>query len=159
MSIWLQTYNEALGMYNAAIITSIFGAFCVTFAVLICWPKLVKDFGPIGGFLSAAFIIGTCWIINHKLPGFGFMTGLSTDTAGNMMQYGLIHQGLRGAAPWVDMGFAIGVGFVTFDLLTAKKGSRSVLVKEAFPRWLTIIIGGVTGGILAGLVGFTNAVL
>ena len=159
MSNWLQTYNEALGMYNAAIITSIFGAFCVTFAVLICWPKLVKDFGTIGGFLAAAFIIGTCWIINHKLPGFGFMTGLATDSFGDMMQFGLIHQGLRGAAPWVDMGFAIGIGFVTFDLLMAKKGNRGALIKEAFPRWMTIIIGGVAGGILAGLVGFTNAIL
>ena len=159
MISWLQTYNEALGMYHAAIITSIFGAFCVTFAVLICWPKLVKDFGPIGGFLAAAFIIGTCWIINHKLPGFGFTTGLATDLAGNAMQFGLIHQGLRGAAPWVDMGFAIAIGFVSLDLLTAKKGKRAALAKEAFPRWLTIIAGGIAGGILAGLTGFTNAAL
>jgi hypothetical protein len=159
MSDWLQTYNEALGMYNAAIITSIFGAFCVAFAVLICWPKLVKNFGPTGGFLAAAFIIGTCWIINHKLPGFGFSTGLATDSEGKMMQFGLIHQGLRGAAPWVDMGFAIAAGFVTSDLLTAKKGKRLALVKEAFPRWLTIIAGGIAGGILAGLTGFTNAAL
>ena len=159
MSAWLQTYNEALGMYHAGIVTSIFGAFCVTFAVLMCWPKLVKDFGPIGGFLAAAFIIGTCWIINHKLPGFGFMTGLATDSLGNMMQFGLIHQGLRGAAPWVDMGFGIAIGFVTFDLFTAQKGSRVALAKEAFPRWLTIIAGGIAGGVLAGLTGFTNAAL
>jgi len=159
MSNWLQIYSETLGMYNAAIITSIFGAFCVTFAVLICWPKLVKDFGPIGGFLAAAFIIGTCWIINHKLPGFGFMTGLANCPEGHMMQFGLIHQGLRGAAPWVDMGFAIGIGFVTFDLFKAKKGSRVALVKEAFPRWLAIVAGGIAGGILAGLTGYTNAAL
>jgi len=158
MSNWLQTYNEVLGMYNAAIVTGIFGAFCVAFVVLICWPKLVKDFGPIGGFLAAAFIIGTCWIINHKLPGFGFMTGLATDSKGEMMQFGLIHQGLRGAAPWVDMGFAIAIGFVTFDLLEAPKGKRVALAKEAFPRWITIMAGGVTGGILAGLTGFTNAI-
>lgn len=48
MSEWLQTYNEMFGMYHAGIITTIFGAFAVTFTVLMSWPKLVKDFGPIG---------------------------------------------------------------------------------------------------------------
>ena len=43
MSEWLQTYNEWLGMYNAGIITSIFGAFAVTFTVLMSWPKLVTS--------------------------------------------------------------------------------------------------------------------
>ena len=76
MSEWLQTYNEFFGMYHAGIITSIFGAFAVTFTVLMSWPKLVKDFGPIGGFMAAALIIGTFWVVNHKLPGFGFSTGL-----------------------------------------------------------------------------------
>ena len=52
MSEWLQTYNEFFGMYHAGIITSIFGAFAVTFTVLMSWPKLVKDFGPIGGFMA-----------------------------------------------------------------------------------------------------------
>ena len=75
MSEWLQTYNEFFGMYHAGIITSIFGAFAVTFTVLMSWPKLVKDFGPIGGFMAAALIIGTFWVVNHKLPGFGFSTG------------------------------------------------------------------------------------
>lgn len=54
MSEWLQTYNEMFGMYHAGIITTIFGAFAVTFTVLMSWPKLVKDFGPIGGFMAAA---------------------------------------------------------------------------------------------------------
>ena len=43
MSEWLQTYNEMFGMYHAGIITTIFGAFAVTFTVLMSWPKLVKD--------------------------------------------------------------------------------------------------------------------
>ena len=65
MSEWLQTYNEMFGMYHAGIITTIFGAFAVTFTVLMSWPKLVKDFGPIGGFMAAALIIGTFWLVNH----------------------------------------------------------------------------------------------
>ena len=62
MSEWLQTYNELFGMYNAGIITSIFGSFAVTFTVIFCWPKLVKDFGAKGGFIAAALIIGTFWL-------------------------------------------------------------------------------------------------
>lgn len=37
MSEWLQTYNEMFGMYHAGIITTIFGAFAVTFTVLMSW--------------------------------------------------------------------------------------------------------------------------
>jgi len=159
MSEWLQTYNELWGMYNAGIITSIFGAFAVTFTVLLCWPKLVKDFGAKGGFIAAAVIIGTFWIVNHKLPGYGFSTGLLLDMENLPMQFSLIHQGARGAAPWVDMGFAIAMGFVVADLLCAPKGMRLSLAKEAFPRWAVIILGGIVGGILVGLTGYTNAIL
>lgn len=159
MSEWLQTYNETFGMYNAGIITSLFGSFAVTFTVLLCWPKLVKDFGAKGGFMAAAVIIGTFWLVNHKLPGFGFSTGLLLDTQGLPMQFSLIHQGNRGNAPWVDMGWAIAMGFVVVDLLCAPKGSRTRLLKEAAPRWVVIILGGIAGGILVGLTGYTNAAL
>ena len=159
MSEWLQTYNEMFGMYHAGIITTIFGAFAVTFTVLMSWPKLVKDFGPIGGFMAAALIIGTFWVVNHKLPGFGFSTGLLNDAEGLPMQFSLIHQGNRGSAPWVDMGWAIAMGFILADVLCAPKGTRSGLLKEAFPRWLVIILGGIAGGIFVGLTGYTNAAL
>jgi len=156
---WLQTFNETLGMYNAGIVTSIFGSFAVAFTVLLCWPKLVKDFGPKGGFIAAAVIIGTFWIINHKLPGYGFSTGLLSDAENLPMQFSLIHQGARGSAPWVDMGFAIAMGFVVADLLCAPKGTRGSLAKEMLPRWAVIVLGGAVGGILVGLTGYTNAVL
>ena len=159
MSEWLQTYNEMLGMYNAGILTSICGSFAVTFTVLYSWPKLVKDFGPIGGFLAASFIIGTFWLVNHKLPGFGFYTGLLSDETGLPMQFSMIHQGARGSAPWVDMGWAIAIGFVVADLLCAPPDSRWHLMKEAFPRWIVILVGGIAGGIFVGLTGYTNALL
>ncbi len=159
MSEWLQTYNEMFGMYHAGIITTIFGAFAVTFTVLMSWPKLVKDFGPIGGFMAAALIIGTFWLVNHKLPGFGFSTGLLNDADGLPMQFSLIHQGNRGSAPWVDMGWAIAMGFIFADVLCAPKGTRGGLLKEAFPRWVVIILGGIVGGIFVGLTGYTNAAL
>ncbi|MGA3100029.1 MAG: hypothetical protein ABSF25_26550, partial [Bryobacteraceae bacterium] len=64
-------YAASIGMPPVSILTTIFGAFCVAFAVIICWGRLVEDFGPIGGMFAAAFIIGTFWVLNHKLPGFG----------------------------------------------------------------------------------------
>ena len=159
MGEWLLTYNEAFGMYHAGIITSIFGAFAVTFTVLMAWPKLVKDFGAKGGFMAAAVIIGTFWLVNHKLPGYGFSTGLLMDAQNLPMQLSMIHQGARGSAPWVDMGWAIAIGFVVADLLCAPRIKRPGLLKEAFPRWLVIILGGITGGVLVGLTGYTNATL
>ena len=63
MSEWLQTYNEMFGMYHAGIITTIFGAFAVTFTVLMSWPKLVKDFGPIGGFMAPLSSERSGWLI------------------------------------------------------------------------------------------------
>lgn len=70
MNEWLLTYNEFFGMYHAGVMTSIFEVFAVTFTVLMSWSKLVKDFGLIGGFMAAALIIGTFWIVNHELLGF-----------------------------------------------------------------------------------------
>lgn len=75
------------------------------------------------------------------------------------MQFSLIHQGNRGSAPWVDMGWAIAMGFILADVLCAPKGTRGGLMKEAFPRWLVIILGGIVGGIFVGLTGYTNAAL
>ena len=75
------------------------------------------------------------------------------------MQFSLIHQGNRGSAPWVDMGWAIAMGFILADVLCAPKGTRSGLLKEAFPRWLVIILGGIARGIFVGLTGYTNAAL
>ena len=101
----------------------------------------------------------TFWVVNHKLPGFGFSTGLLNDAEGLPMQFCLIHQGNRGSAPWVDMGWAIAMGFILSDVLCAPKGTRGGLLKEAFPRWLVIILGGIVGGIFVGLTGYTNAAL
>ena len=88
---FLSTYSETWGMTPASVIASVFGAFAATFAVLICWPKLVKDFGAAGGILSAAFLIGTFWLLNHKLPGFGINPDQIKDASGHVQQFGLIY--------------------------------------------------------------------
>ena len=158
MSEWLQTYNEMFGMFMPELLPLFSELFRDIYRIDEL-AQAVKDFGPIGGFMAAALIIGTFWLVNHKLPGFGFSTGLLNDADGLPMQFSLIHQGNRGSAPWVDMGWAIAMGFIFADVLCAPKGTRGGLLKEAFPRWVVIILGGIVGGIFVGLTGYTNAAL
>lgn len=155
--VWLKEYNELLGMHNVAIFTTIFGAFCVAFVVIISWGKLVEDFGPLGGMLAAAIIIGTFWILNHKLPGFGIHPEQLQGADGNNMQFGLIHQGAYGTAPWVDMGWAIFAGLWICSLLDSKKDERLGLVAESMPRALAVAVGGIIGGGIVGLIGWTGS--
>lgn len=159
MSEWLSTFNETMGMHNAAIITTIAGGFFVAFTVCICWPKMVETFGPIGGMLCAAIIVGTFWVMNHKLPGFGINPELLKDEYAKNVQFGLIHQGFRLAAPWVDMGWAIGMGLWVMTLIETPPRRRLANTAEASPRLLFVLLGGAIGGAIVGLSGFTGAEL
>jgi hypothetical protein len=154
---WLSTYNQTLGMYHASIITTIFGAFFVAFTVIIAWAKMVDDFGPAGGMLCAAIIVGTFWVMNHKLPGWGIHPELIQDEAGNTKQFGLIAQAFYGAAPWIDMGWAIGMGLWVCGVFDTQRHRRLRAVGESVPRWLAVVVGGIIGGAVVGLSGFTNA--
>ena len=156
---FLSTYNEVIGMTPASAITTIFGGFFAAFIVILSWPKLVEKYGPIGGLLSSTFIIGTFWICNHKLPGWGIHPDYIKDSAGNMMQFGLINQAFHGTCPWVDMGTAVFFGFWVNTLLGTEKGKRKAAVLESVPRMIVIFLGGVFGGIICGLVGFSGAKL
>ena len=93
---WMSHYVDWLGMSPVSVLTTVFGAFCVTFVVIICWGRLVEDFGPIGGMMAAGIIIGTFWVMNHKLPGFGINPEGIPHPEGGSKQFGLIYQGFRG---------------------------------------------------------------
>jgi hypothetical protein len=153
----MSQYAGAIGMPPVSILTTIFGAFCVTFTVIICWGRLVEDFGPIGGMMAAAFIIGTFWVLNHKLPGFGINPEMIPHPDGGSKQFGLIYQGFRGAAPWVDMGTAIASGLWICGLCETARGRRLWAVAESMPRVLATVVGGVIGGAMVGLIGWTGA--
>ena len=145
------------GMPPVSIVTTIFGAFCVAFVVIICWPKLVEDFGPIGGMMAAGLIIGTFWVLNSELAGFGINPEGIPHPDGGAKQFGLIYQAFRGNSPWVDMGTAIGLGMWVASLCESAKGKRVMLVVESMPRVAAAILGGAIGGAIAGLVGLTGA--
>jgi hypothetical protein len=164
---WLGTYNETLKMHNASIITTLFGSAFVAFFIAICWGKLVELYGALGGLVGGGAIVGTFWVMNHKLPGFGIgHDGFSRpvgDAMGGDYQYGLIVQ----TGPWVDMGLAVCAGlFVAsfLEMLRAHRLDRSnpggvMLLAEVFPRAVCAIVGGMAGGAVVGLIGFTGAKL
>ncbi len=154
---FLCRYNDAIGMPPVSVITTIFGAFCVTFVVIICWGKLVEDLGPVGGMLCAGILVGTFWLMNHKLPGFGIHPEGIPHPDGGWKQFGLIYQGFKGAAPWVDMGSAIAIGLWVCGLVEGGRGKRWALAKESLPRVAAALLGGVIGGAISGLVGWTGA--
>lgn len=156
---FLSTYSDTIGMCPAAAITTVFGAFIATFAVIMCWPKLVEHFGPAGGILAAAFLIGTFWLVNHKLPGWGIHPNQITGADGRLMQFGLVNQAFDGSSPWVDMGSAIFCGFYAHALCATMKGRRFGAVRESLPRIFWALAGGIAGGALTGLTGFTGAKL
>ena len=159
MHQFLSTYSDTIVMAPVSAITTILGSFCVTFVIIICWGKLVEDFGPKGGMLCAAIIVGTFWVVNHKLPGFGINPEGIPHPDGGSKQFGLIYQGFKGAAPWVDMGTTIAIGLWCHGLFMGKSGERGALVRESLPRVLAQIVGGIVGGGLLGLVGWTGAKL
>ncbi len=146
-----------LGMSPAGVLTTIFGAFCVTFVVIVCWGRLVEDFGPAGGMLAAGIIIGTFWILNHKLPGFGINPEGLPHPAGVSKQFGLIYQCFRGDSPWVDMGTAIAFGMWSGGLWASPRSERMALIRESLPRIAAAIAGGLIGGAITGMVGWSGA--
>lgn len=101
-------------------ITTLAGGFIFPFLIRLMWGKLVEDFGPIGGWIAAGFIVGTAWTLNHGV--------------------GLIQQ--SGAA-WVDMAFAAFSGLFVANIIVdgadAKKGLVNVFMA---------VVGGVIGGFI-----------
>jgi len=164
---WLGTYNETLGMCNASIFTTIFGSAFVAFFIAICWGKLVELYGALGGLIGGGIIVGTFWVFNHKLPGIGIAPDGCPHEDGGIYQYGMIEQAFHGNAPWIDMGLAVFTGLFTASLLERLRARKldpsqpdgSALIRESLPRLASAILGGIVGGAIVGLIGFTGAKL
>lgn len=85
------------------------GGFLFPFFIRMAWGKMVDSWGPIGGFMAAAFITGTIWTLNH---------GIGTPMI------------FQSGALWVDMGLAAGIGcWVATNRLgmSAKKSTKNVI--------------------------------
>lgn len=106
-------------------LATIVGGALFPLLIRLVWGSLVDDFGPIGGFMAAGFVVGIVWLINHGLPNGG-----------------LIYQ----TGAWVDMAFAAGTGVLVADIARGNSFSKAV------PKILAAIVGGLIGGLILSFV-------
>ncbi len=105
-------------------LTTMVGGFLFPFAIRMMWGKMVDTWGPIGGWMAAAFVVGTVWTINH---------GLGQP---------LIYQ----TGAWVDMAWGAGIGLIAATMVLGGKLSK------AWNNIIAAIVGGVIGGFLLALI-------
>ncbi|WP_300382129.1 hypothetical protein [Clostridium sp.] len=105
-----------------ALITMI-GGFLFPFLIRMYWGPLVDKFGPAGGFMAAAFLVGTTWTINH---GIGMIT--------------------QSGPVWVDMGFAAGIGLIVASTIQGGK------IKKAIPQIIAALTGGTLAGFILSVI-------
>jgi len=111
-------------MTFANIVTTVAGGFIFPFLIRLCWGKFVEDFGNIGGWMAASFIVGLSWTINHGV-------GLIVQTGG----------------AWVDMAFAAFIGLFVASALSGDN------VPKGLVNALYALIGGVIGGFILSCLG------
>ena len=100
------------------IVTTFSGAFIFPFLIRLVWGQMVEDWGTIGGWMAAGFIVGTTWAINHGV--------------------GLIVQ----TGAWVDMAWAAGIGLFVASALAGDNFQKG-LVNVFFA-----LVGGTLGGFI-----------
>ena len=111
-------------MTIAAAAATFAGGFLFPFMVRMIWGKMVESWGPIGGWMAAAFIVGTVWTINHGISSpMIFQSGVS----------------------WVDMGLAAGIG--VYVASAAMGGS----LRKSVTNVSGAILGGIAAGFLLSL--------
>lgn len=118
-------------------VTTMFGAFMFPFLIILVWGRMVRAWGPIGGWMAAGFIVGSVWMINHALPGVGFGTEMTTAS-------GLIWQ--TGDA-WIDMAWAAGIG------LWIGSTVRGASLGRSLPTLIAAVLGGIFGGVILSFIG------
>ncbi|TCO75187.1 Lin0368 family putative glycerol transporter subunit [Marinisporobacter balticus] len=106
-------------MTSANMITTLAGAFIFPFLIRLCWGKMVDNWGAIGGWMAAGFIVGTAWCINHGV--------------------GLI---VQSGDAWIDMAWAAGCGL--FAASTASGDN----IGKGLTNGFFAIVGGTIGGFI-----------
>ena len=111
-------------MTAATAIATFAGGFLFPFVIRMIWGKMVDVWGPIGGWMAAAFVTGTVWTINH---------GISTPMI------------FQSGVSWVDMGLAAGVGVY---VASAVMGGD---IKKSLTNVFGAVTGGIAAGLLLSL--------
>lgn len=107
------------------VITTVVGAAMFPFLIRLLWGHFEEEFGVFGGFMSALFIVGVMWAVNH---------GFANPNGG-----GLIFQ----TGVWVDMGVAAGVGLLVASIMQGAKFDNHTM---------TNVLGAIVGGLIGGFV-------
>ncbi|SHK31643.1 Lin0368 family putative glycerol transporter subunit [Paramaledivibacter caminithermalis] len=89
--------------------------------VFAVWGKFASEYGIAGGWFAGLIIIGTMWFLNHYIG---------------------IH---NNDGAWVDMALGIGVAGIMMGVF--KDGVQAGI--DALPTLVIVILGGITGGIVA----------
>ncbi|WP_373804953.1 hypothetical protein [Jeotgalibaca porci] len=105
-------------------IATVFGGFLFPFVIRMVWGKMVETFGAPGGWVAAAFVVGTLWTINHGLDN-----PMITQSGG----------------VWIDMAVAGGVGVY---VASAVKGGK---IKGSLTNLAAALPGGGLGGFILSL--------
>ena len=105
-------------------IATLMGGFIFPFVIRMTWGRMVDNWGPIGGWMAAAFVVGTVWCINH-----GIASPMITQSG----------------SVWVDQGLAAGVGVWVASALTG--GNKRKSIKNI----LAAVVSGVVGGFILSL--------
>lgn len=105
-------------------IATMFGGFLFPFLVRMIWGKMVENWGAIGGWMAAAFIVGTTWAINHGLD--------------KPMIY-------QSGGAWIDMAWAAAIGVFVGSVVMGGKISKSLTNIAA------AVVGGTLGGFILSL--------
>lgn len=99
------------------IIATFVGAFIFPFLIRMLWGKMCENWGNIGGWMAAGFIVGLTWTLNHGV-GMIFQTG----------------------GAWIDMAWAAGIGLFAASVVSGDSFGKG------FPNYIVALIGGTLGG-------------
>lgn len=105
-------------------IATIFAGFLFPFMIRMIWDHLVDEFRGMGGWISAAFIVGTLWIANH-----GLENPMITQSGG----------------AWVDMALAGGIGVYVATIARGKE------IRGSLTNIAAAVVGSLLGGWLLSL--------
>lgn len=111
-------------MTTGQAIATIIGGFLFPFAIRLMWGKMVDEWGAIGGWMAAAFIVGTVWSINH-----GISNPMITQSGG----------------VWIDMAVAAGVGVYVASVI------RGGNIKGSLINIAAAVAGGGIAGFFLSL--------
>ncbi len=104
-----------------------FGYFIASLVINGFWSIIVNKFGIIGGWISAFFLTGTMWFLNH------YNDGLIINNE---------------EAVFIDM--ALGIAFGTFFRDIFRYGIKALA--GSMPTFICLSIGAVTAGIVSGII-------